>query len=246
MSDLPQSALCPFGELLDKRILGEFTDADRERLEAHLKGGCPTCGERWKAEETIEGLIHGASEPMVREVERRREPFLDKLKIRIEKEDQLRRDLRRRRRVGMNGILFLIITLGVTLISAEFFWYRTMQIKLARAQRVVADTELSAIRMAIMKRALERGAAAVPNDRVGLLGALSERRLDAPQRMYYQADPSRIDPVSLLLLDPWGKPYVYNRVGDQFTVYSVGVNGQDEGGAGDDVGGVKAILPPPK
>jgi hypothetical protein len=245
MTDLPQSAVCPFGELLDKRILGEFTTEDRERLDAHLSGGCPSCGERWKTEETLEGLIDGAMEPIAREVERRREPVLDKLKLRLEKEDELRRDLRRRRRVGMNGILFLIITLGVTLISAEFFWYRTMQIKLAKAQRVVADAEISAIRMAIMKRALEREGAA-PSDRAGLYAALIERRLDAPGRMYYQADPSRIDPATLLLLDPWGKPYIYNRVGDQFTVYSVGPNGMDEGGTGDDVGGaVKAILPPP-
>lgn len=245
MTDLPQSALCPFGELLDKRILGEFTPEDRERLDAHLKGGCPSCGERWKHEETIEGLIHGAMEPIAREVERRRGPVLDKLKDRIEKEDQLRRDLRRRRRVGMNGILFLIVALGVTLLSAEFFAYLAMSKKLTKAQRQVAETEVSALRLALMKLALEKGSGEVPKDRAGLYDALRQRRIDA-DRSYYLPDPGRLDPSTLLLLDPWGRPYIYKRVGDQFKIYSVGLNGTDEDGTGDDVGGASAILPPRK
>jgi len=37
-------------------------------------------------------------------------------------------------------------------------------------------------------------------------------------------------------VDPWGHPYVYrNRGSDKPQMYSVGPNGVDEGGAGDDV-----------
>jgi Type II secretion system (T2SS), protein G len=39
--------------------------------------------------------------------------------------------------------------------------------------------------------------------------------------------------------DLWGHPYVYRQSpnGDSFALYSVGVNGVDEGGAGDDITG---------
>jgi hypothetical protein len=241
MTDLPQSALCPFGELLDKRILGEFTPDDRARLDAHLKEGCPSCSERWKAEESLEGLIQGAMEPIVHDVEKRRAPVLSKLNERLAREEDYRRE-RRRRRIGMNAVLFLIMILGVTLLSVEYFAYAAMRRKLLRAQRVVAETELGAIRLALLKLALERGHDAVPKDRAGLLVALSQKRTDT-DRVYYSIDSSRIDPSNGLLLDPWGHPYVYRLVGDQLRIHSTGPNGVDEEGAGDDVGGITAILP---
>ncbi|MCH2101926.1 MAG: type II secretion system protein GspG, partial [Planctomycetes bacterium] len=35
--------------------------------------------------------------------------------------------------------------------------------------------------------------------------------------------------------DPWGSPYIYRQMANGFMIYSVGPNGQDEGGQGDDV-----------
>ena len=238
--DLPQSAVCPFGELLDKRILGEFSPEDKEKLEAHLRSGCPSCSERWKLEEGLEGLIAGAMEPLAKEAEKRRVPVLDKLRDRLEREDEFRRE-RRRRRIGMNAVLFLIVSLGVTLLSIEYFAYAAMRKKLLRAQKVACETELNAMRLALLKLAIERGSSEVPRDRSQLLIALSWKRKDT-DRVYYAIDTQRIEPLSGLLLDPWNRPYVYKRVGETIKLYSVGPNGADEDGGGDDVS-VTGVLP---
>jgi hypothetical protein len=240
MTDLPSSTVCPFDALLDKRILGEFTAEDRSRLEEHLASGCPQCTERAKQEGKLETLIDGAVAPLAQEAERRKRPFLDKLEDRLEREDDFRRQ-RRRRRIGMNAVLFLIMILGVALLSAEYFAYAAMRKKLLRAQRAATETEVKAILLAVHKLAEERGAAAVPADRSALLTALAQRRRDI-DRPYYSPDPSRIEPSAGLLLDTWGRPYVYKRTGDQVRLYSLGQNGADEDGLGDDIA-IELILP---
>lgn len=233
MSDLPQSALCPYGELLDKRILGEFSPEDRARLDEHLAQGCASCSERWKEEQKLESILEGAMAPLTTEIERRKPIVLDRLKERLAREDELRRD-RRRRRLGMNTVLFIIVIFGVTLLSAEYFAYAAMRKKLVRAQKDACGTELRAILAALHKYAEQRGTEAVPADRSGLVPALAQRRRDI-DRPYYAVDSSRLDPQTGLLLDPWNHPYVYKRAAEQVRIYSVGVNGQDEDGLGDDI-----------
>ena len=234
MTDLPRSAVCPFDALLDKRILGDLSAEDRAQLDEHLGSGCPSCSPRFKAEENLESVFVRAMEPMAREAAERRAPFLEKLRGSIEREEEQRRD-RRRRRLGMNTALFLILMLGVALLSAEYFAYAAMRTRRVKAERAAADTEVHAIVSALAKLASERGSGAVPAERADLLAALAQKRRDAPERTYYGVDSSRIDTQTGLLLDPWGHPYVYRHKPDGVMLYSIGPNGVDEGGMGDDI-----------
>jgi len=241
VTDLPRSAVCPFDALLDRRILGDLPPEDRARLDEHVTSGCPSCGPRLKAEESLESLFVRAMEPVAQEIGERRNPFLEKLRGSIEREEEQRRD-RRRRRLGMNTALFLILMLGVALLSAEYFAYVSLRAKRIKAERAAAETEVHAIVSALAKLAAERGSAAIPQDRSGLLQALAQKRKDAPGRTYYAVDSTRIDTQTGLLLDPWGHPYVYRHKPDEIMLYSVGPNGADEGGMGDDIA-ISLILP---
>jgi hypothetical protein len=234
MSDLPQSTVCPFGELLDKRILGDFTPEDRARLEEHLKQGCPSCAERWKTEEKLESTIEDVITPLAREAERRKPFVLDKLKEQLAKEDALRSG-RRRRRVGLNAALMLILLLGVTLLSAEYLAYYPVRLRLLQARKAAAFTEETSMLVGLHKLYEQRGKEALPRNAGELVKALGQRRIEVA-RPYFT--PTKVD--DNLAVDPWGHPYVYKLVPDvgtptEIRVYSIGPNGIDEDGLGDDI-----------
>jgi hypothetical protein len=234
MIDLPQSTVCPFAELLDRRILGDFTAEDSARLEEHLKQGCSSCSERWKSEARLEASIEGAMAPIARDVERRKPFVLDRLKDRLAREDELRRG-RRRRRVGLNAALLLILLLGMSLLAATYLAYFPMRRKLFLAQRGAADTEIRAMLVGLSKLVEQRGKSALPNDRSELALVLGQRRTDIA-RPYFSPNVVGAEDGTELILDPWKHPYVFKRTPGQVRIYSLGPNGVDEDGGGTNFG----------
>ncbi len=237
MSDLPQSTVCPFGELLDKRILGDFTPDDRALLEEHLRQGCPSCAERWKAEEKLEECLEDVMTPLAQEADRRKPFVLDRLKEQLTKEDELRRG-RRRRRVGLNTALMLILLLGVTLLSAEYLAYYPVRIKLIQARHAATFTEIQGMLVGLHKLHEQRGKAALPESSADLARALGQPRTDVA-RPYFC--PTRVE--GGIILDLWGRPYVYELAPGEIIIRSVGPNGADEHGLGDDIE-IRLALPP--
>jgi hypothetical protein len=219
--------LCPFGEILDRRVLGEATDEDRARLEEHVAQGCPTCVPRYQNEEHLEALVLSAMRPLEEEIERRRGPVLDELKERIAREDE-RRGGRRRRRLALNTLLFATVVGGVALLSIEFLAYAA--IKGARIANTKA--EVRALQGAVERYAREN-AGDLPRDDIDLLPKLARHRTNS-DRPYYEVDKIRIDHVGRLL-DPWHNPYVYHLTSKGPVVYSMGPNGRDDGGLLDDI-----------
>ncbi len=229
MSDLPQSTVCPFGELLDKRILGDFTPDDRALLEEHLRQGCPSCAERWKAEEKLEECLEDVMTPLAQEADRRKPFVLDRLKEQLTKEDELRRG-RRRRRVGLNTVLMLILLLGVTLLSAEYLAYYPVRMKLIQARHAAARGDIQGMFVGLDKLVHQREKQTLPQNLAELTEALGQPRTDVA-RPYFS--PTRVE--NGVVLDPWGRPYVYELTPDEIIIRSVGQNGIDEHGLADDI-----------
>ena len=235
MSDLdhPKSELlCPFEEVLDRRVLGEATDEDRRRLDEHLAQGCPSCGPRFQAESALEELVQGAMAPLEAEAEARRRPVLERLGERLSREDDRRRD-RRRRRTGLNALLFLTIFLGIGLLGAAYLVSTALARRIVAAQTDAARAEIRGL-LAVLERYARDHGGELPRDAASLVHDLAEPR-PGSGRPYFVPHASRVDGEGRLL-DPWGKRLVYRRFLDGAIVYSTGANGRDEQNSGDDVG----------
>jgi hypothetical protein len=228
---------CPFEELLLKRVLGDATDDDRARLAEHVSQGCPTCAPRFQEEENLERLIDGAFNPLAEEVEKRRAPVLDRLRLELERDGD-RRQNRRFRRLGMNALMFLTVLMGIALLSSEYLMFAAITKKLVRSQVVVAETEIHALVLALERHGRELQF--LPEDTKAILPALETVRKDGI-RIYYSVDRNRIKDGCLL--DPWKNPYQYRRTAGGAQMWSMGPNGRDEQGLGDDISRALILIP---
>lgn len=220
--------LCPFAEILERRVLGDSSEEEDAKLIEHVEQGCPTCAPRFQEDRHLTGLIEGALEPVALEVEARRAIVLSKISDAIARDEEARRT-RRLRRMSVNTVLLVTIVSAVVVLSVEYLMMVAVWKRVARAQRVAAEAEENAIVVAMERYRRERGE--LPSEK-GWLASLSGPRRDKAGP-YYSPDPRRVKNGEFL--DPWGRPYVYQRTNDGARVISVGPNGRDEGGAGDDV-----------
>ncbi|MBI3724405.1 hypothetical protein HY251_10695 [bacterium] len=264
MSDLgpgTNEIMCPFAELLDRHVTGDSSSEDDARLDEHVGQGCPSCAPRfheWNRpvapdeEAQLESLIVGAMRPIEDQVEARRLDMLRKISARISKEEK-NREGRVKRRRSLNTLLFG--TIGVTIALLMFGYVATLRLATwkVRAQREQAFSEIGAILDALRRYSREHGFP--PLESVPLGKSLEERRLDLQQ--YFEPRHERRDENGRVtdsagidgegyLLDPWGRRYVYKRVTGGARIRSLGPNGKDEGGTGDDITGDVPFDPPPK
>jgi hypothetical protein len=213
---------CPFGELVERRILGAVSDEERLRLEAHLAQGCPSCAPLVSEQDHLERLIQGAFRPLEHEIERRRGVVVDRVKEAVAREDARNQD-RRRRRVGVNAILFFIVLTGTIMIAAAYVmtaaYYRS---RVALAKREQARAEVNALVVALFRYRREHQNE-LPLDTIQLGVSLGEKR-SGSDRAYYTPDATSLRDGAIL--DPWGHPYVYERRTDGALVWSHGPTGK--------------------
>jgi hypothetical protein len=224
--------LCSFTELLDRLALGDASPEERKRLADHVAGGCPTCTPRFEGHARFERLLEGAFQPIETQVESRRRLVLDRLAEEIDREEDRRAwKLMVRRTVRFGFTTIILVT--ALMLPLAYIGYATLAGRLRAKQLATARVEVRALTLALASYQHETGA--LPQGDVrALVAALSTARPDHGGRRYFDFDGPRLkDGVAL---DPFGRPYVYELVDPKRArIRSVGPNGHDDGGSGDDV-----------
>lgn len=238
MSSPAGTGTCPFTPLLERDIAGPtLDDHEQSTLDAHLARGCPSCeqllavhlkddsAEGRALDDTLGQAVDGAAERMA-EV---RAAVLARV------EDELRRDhtaqLLRLRRRHLRALFYLTnVAALVLLLVAYVGTVVVVRLQQRAAQGVATDTEVQALVRALTRYVKDHDA--LPPDARALATELA--RPSAGGSPYYRIDASRL--VDGQLVDDFGRPYRYVPGRDRALLYSLGPDGQDAGGEGDDVG----------
>lgn len=226
---------CPEQDLIDRKALGTLTEEETRALQAHV-ASCPECEARLREATYLETLLVGCFRETAEGLESPKASILARLvedrpsrRVKPEGDEVV---LRRRLRWGF--VLVVTHIAAVFLIAVAFAMYHAAFAYKHRALVARARTEVQSL----AQRLVDYGKVnAFPGDGIeNLVKALSEPKPEGDRRWAF------FDPQSLAgdaYLDPWGHPYRYHSPhglgsGDVF-VYSIGENGVDEGGRGDDV-----------
>ena len=244
---------CPFLPLCEREFSGSGLSEDEQSgLHDHLSDGCEVCEQRIEAhlsgsddslpeasnlreldQQLSRAVAHGGQA-----MEQNRLVVLERVKDTIGKEDA---EERRRVRRRLQRVLFYVVNVAAVclLVTAYVGTAMAHQLMVLNARRMQADTEAKALATALVAWAADHPGEALPHDLPALVNALHGRR-SGRETTYFRFDPERLR--DRVLTDPFlhGKapPEAYRYVPrrDRAHVYSVGPDGRDDGGAGDDIG----------
>ncbi|MGE0708272.1 MAG: hypothetical protein AB7N76_18620 [Planctomycetota bacterium] len=200
---------------------------------AELASAEPTPEELAALEEAFSGELDDLLSRAHGDAERTMEPgrldVLARVRAQVDAEEGQRRRGRRR---ALRALFYLFNLAAVVLIVVAYLGNR-MAIKVLEinARRLATRTELTALTRALVRYVQERPADALPQDLPAVLRALDAKAPSGGR--YYPFDPARRRGDDYL--DDFGHPYRYLLSRERALIYSVGPNGLDEGGAGDDV-----------
>lgn len=233
----PAVDACPFLGLCEREFAGAGLPPDEhERLEEHLVQGCPSC------EALIDRCLGGAAgDPLGPRLERaldaasgamsdRREAVLARVEDALRREDDAAR--RRVRRRHLRSLFWLTLLAASVLLAVAYVGTAAViRLRQREAQRHAVRTEVQALVTALSAWAREQGD--LPADPAALVTAL-ERTRPGRDHAYFRFDPARRREDGYL--DAFGRSYRYLPARDRALVWSVGPDGRDDGGEGDDVG----------
>jgi hypothetical protein len=236
---------CPYLPLCERDLVGPDLDAgEQERLQEHLSGGCqecesqielnlkgdgpegdPSAGLRQELDRLLEGAVLGAEEPLARS----KGAVLARVRAEVARGQGAQRRLRR----GHLRALFYVTNVAAVLlmIVAYMGTVAVTRLQQRQAQTLATQTELQAIATALTVFMREHPGP-LPPDTPALLQALEQRR-DQRGGPYYAFGPSRRGSDSYL--DDFGRPYAYRPGEGRALVYSLGPDGRDDKGQGDDL-----------
>ncbi|RMG15036.1 MAG: hypothetical protein D6731_09240 [Planctomycetota bacterium] len=236
---------CPFLELCERDLEGPALSEEEQRgLEDHLSAGCPSCEERIEA--YVSGSGGGEAAAVMRELDGRlarasefaaeamassEARVLARVRERVRGEAVAER--RRERRRAQRLFFYVLNLLAVVLMAAAYAGtYMAARVQQRAAQRIAALNELNALAIALARYVREHPGR-VPADAAELVEALAGPRAEGAQPYYpFEADRLR----GCDYLDPFGRPYRFlGRGSSGGVLYSVGPDGRDERGGGDDL-----------
>lgn len=133
---------------------------------------------------------------------------------------------RRNRRRALRALFYLFNLAAVVLIVIAYMGnHMAIQVMKLNAQRLATRTEVTALTRGLVRYAQDHPQAKLPSDE----GALWE----ALEAGYYPFSPGRRSGGEYR--DDFGYAYRYRAERGRALIYSVGPNGKDDGGEGDDV-----------
>lgn len=241
----PSAPTCPYGPLCERDLGGpDLDEGELARLEAHLTQGCPECerlieshlsGEGTTSDSEERRALDQAVSRAVDDAAERMAPARAAVLARVD--DELRRERRdqllRLRRRNLRAIFYVTnVAALVLLLVAYVGTVIVVRVQLRAAQRQQTEVELQAMRAALTRHVRERGD--LPPDARALVVELARPSgADAQGPPYYRFDASRV--LDGEYLDVFGRPYRYAPGRDRALLYSVGLDGKDAEGEGDDV-----------
>lgn len=238
MSSPAGTGTCPFTPLIERDIAGPtLDDHEQSTLEAHLAQGCASCEQLLESHlsddsDEARALEHSLGQAVDEAASRMAE---GRAAVLARVDDELRRDreaqvrLVRRRHLRA---LFYLTNVAALLLLVVAYVGTVVVVRLQRraAQRLATETELQAVVRALTRYVKDHDV--LPTDARALTAELGKPA--ASGSPYYRIDASRI--VDGELLDDFGRPYRYVPGSDRALVYSLGPDGQDGEGQGDDIG----------
>ncbi len=235
------SVSCPLAELAERAALGiELTHEESSRLEGHDIEGCSECRALTENAREVEGLLTDAFDKVGDVLDRREEPSIERIQREIAKLELA--PPRKLRRLNWRFILFATNLCAFLLLALNF----TTLLAIVKMRRVSASetarTEARTLAIALATYRREHDGA-LPTDLRGVVDALAGSR-PGTDEVYFKFNPGRRTLIGYK--DPWFRLYRYELDADAstgFRIWSVGRNGTDENGAGDDVF-VQKLLPP--
>lgn len=232
---------CPFAPLLERDLAGPaLEDPELSSLEAHLAQGCPSCellldshlGEDSDEQRALDATLGEAFEAAAERMAPARERVLARV------DDELARDraaqARRLRRRHLRALFYLTnVAALVLLVMAYVGTAVVVRVQVRTAQRAATDLEVQALVRALTRYVKDHER--LPADARSLVVALSAPSGRAGDGApYHRFDPGQL--VDGEYLDAFGRPYRYAPGRDRALIYSVGPDGVDARGEGDDVG----------
>lgn len=176
-------------------------------------------------------VFNAAHDGAAAEMEVGRGSVLERVRQSID--DEATRARRRDRRRHLRILFYVVNLVAVSLIVMSYVGTRAA-IRLSEddGHRLATQTEVVALTRALARRLSEERSTPVPSDLSELIAALRGGP-EAPIR--YPFDARRLQGAGYL--DDYGRPYQLLVQRNQVLIYSVGRNGRDEGGKGDDLHG---------
>jgi type II secretory pathway pseudopilin PulG len=231
---------CPFTPLIERDLGDGPSDLDeleQARLEAHLAEGCPVCEGLLEAHLTASDARGELLDPVVgRAVDDAAERMsASRVSVMARVEEQVRHEraalVSRLRRRHLRVLFYLVnVAALVMMIVAYVGTVVVVRVQRRAAQRVATSTELQAVVRALTRYVNDHDR--LPADARALVVELG-RLTPAGTAPYYRFDAARL--VGGEYVDDFGRAYRYVPGLDHALVYSVGPDGQDAGGHGDDL-----------
>lgn len=225
--------VCPYENLLEQQVLGELEGEDEARLDEHTSK-CSHCRAMFSDLQDLQVLF----DSQVAEAEQEFRPGRPDLLARINKEIRNTDELvttRKLRRLNSRFILYTTQLVAVVMIVLTYVASMVSVMTLKRREQVrFTENEIRAL-IAVTKTYQKVNQGLPPTGNAALVERLSQpiKRLPTELRPYFPFDKARLNQG--LFVDTWKRPYVYN-VGEKgFVIYSLGPNGKDDGGKGDDI-----------
>ncbi|MEZ6188344.1 MAG: type II secretion system protein GspG [Planctomycetota bacterium] len=207
----------------------EFPDlgADLEGLDPGLAAALE------EVDEAFTLAMAGVEERM----ERGRAFVLDRVQVELRAQDLSQG--RRLRRRHLRALFYATLLTCLSLIVAAYVGtVAAIRLQRRRAQQGAVETELRGVSNALQRYVADRGD--VPQDAAALWAALATPQPSDDARPYLSLAPSRFE--GALYVDDFGHAYAYRLREGSVLIYSLGPNGKDERGLGDDLG-VRVVLP---
>jgi hypothetical protein len=176
----------------------------------------------------LDGLLAQAYTSASDNMEPSRLSVLQRVRAQVDDEDASARRRGRRRALR---VLFYVFNLAAVVMIVIAYLGNRMAIRVLElnAQRMATQTEVTALTRALVRYAADHRSSPLPKTMPELLTALAPPEGEP----YYPLDVRRRQDGGYL--DDFGRPYLFRFERDRALIYSMGPNGQDEAGGGDDV-----------
>jgi len=223
-------SICPYVELVDQRAFGALGASEEMKLRDHLPS-CPMCRAALHDHEALEEAVFGEFEELDSELLDTRALLIERIGAAIRSDDELVTSAKLRRLQGRFMLFAIQFAAGFLILLAYAGSMVGIKLRESRERELFTRVEIHALTVCTR---VYLGALKVlpPAGNAALV-----QRLRQPYKAgkpYYSFPAERLRDGRFL--DRWSQPYVYQRTDGGFRIYSLGPNGKDDGGAGDDIG----------
>ena len=224
---------CPLRELSERVALGVDLSVEEEgRLHGHDVEGCQDCSSGVTEVAKIDGLMGETYESVGQVLDKRKSSRLREI------EEQVRlielAPPRRLRRLNWRFVLYATNIAAALLLAVNFTALVAILKLRVQGRRDTARTEVRTLTIALATYQRDHGQ--LPSDAGALVELLSRERTSGTGQVYFRFQVERRKVQGYL--DPWGQPYRYEvdaEAPSGFRFWSLGRDGIDDGGHGDDV-----------